>query len=249
MGGLGLADTRDVVFLAFHRHQADVGDQVGTHQLAAMGQLALGQQVLLEDNVDGLEVEFFGQVQHRQILVIEFQVLVGAVAVTLHQVLEVALVGFLVLGLVHTHEAGQLHEARIDAPANAHIGRRHGVDHVGLEPGEGLFLGQVVGHGRRQARIDRRAHEGHAGRARGMVLFGHQGGGGQNRRSGLADGDHVGTGAQNAQHLDDVVDIVVEVEAALQHRHFAGVDPVDDEHRMVGQEGLDRTAQQGGVVA
>jgi hypothetical protein len=96
---------------------------LGPHQLAAMGQFALGQQVLLEDDVDGLEVELLGQVQHRQVLVVELQVLVGAVAVALHQVLEIALVRLLVLLGVHAHEAGQLHEARIDAPAHARIGR------------------------------------------------------------------------------------------------------------------------------
>ena len=47
----------------------------------------------------------------------------------------------------------------------------------------------------------------------------------------------------------DVVDVVVEVEAALDDRHVAGVGPVGDVDVEVLQEGLHRAAQQGGVVA
>ena len=42
-----------------------------------------------------------------------------AVAVAGDQVVEVAAVGVLVAFQVHRHEAGELHEARIDAPARA----------------------------------------------------------------------------------------------------------------------------------
>src|SRR5690349_9189727 len=42
MRRLGLADAGDVVELALHRHQADVGDQVGPHEPPAMLELALG---------------------------------------------------------------------------------------------------------------------------------------------------------------------------------------------------------------
>ena len=157
--------------------------------------------------------------------------------------------GVLVLVGVHRHEAVELHEARIDPPAQPRIGRGHAVDHVGLEPGEGLFLGQLVGHGRRQPRVDGRAHEGHGAGAAVLVVLGHQGGGGQHGRPRLADGHHVRARTQQAQHLAHMVEIVVEIEAAGVQRHVAGVGPVGDEHLVVLQEGLHRAAQQGGVVA
>ena len=249
MRRLGLADARDVVVFALDRQQADVGDPLRAHLAAAMLELALGQQVALEHHVDRLEIELLGQVQHRQVLVVEFQVLVGLVAVALHQVGEVLTVRLLVLLQVHRHEAGQLDEARIDAPPRAQIGRRHVVDHVRLEPGERPILGQLVGHGRRQARVDRRAHEGHRGRTALLAVVGHQRGGGQDGRPGLANRHHMRARAHLAQHLADVVDIVVEVEAPLQEGHVAGVGPLGDEHLVVLQEGLDRAAQQRRIVA
>ena len=55
--------------------------------------------------------------------------------------------------------------------------------------------------------------------------------------------------AEVAAELDDVVDIVVEVEIALGQRHLARVDPVGDVHVVVGQQRLDRAAEQGGEMA
>ncbi len=214
-----------------------------------MGQLALGQQVALEDHVHRLQVELLGQVQHRQVLVVELAVLVGRVAVAPHQMAEVALVGFLVAVGVHRHEAVELHEPRIDPAHHPSVGGRHRIDHVRLEPGEGALLGQDVGGRGRQARIDGRAHQGDAGRPHRIAVFRHQRRRGQGRRSRLADGDDVGAAADLAQHQGDVVDVVVEVEAALDDRHVAGVDPVGDVDVVVLQEGLHRAAQQGGEVA
>ena len=67
------------------------------HRPAAMGQLALRQQVALEHHVDGLQVELLGEVEHREVLVVELAVLVGGVAVAADQLVEVALVRLLVL--------------------------------------------------------------------------------------------------------------------------------------------------------
>ena len=72
---------------------------------------------------------------------------------------------------------------------------------------------------------------------------------GEHRHRGLADRDHVGVAAQRVQHLDDVVDVVVEVERAGGERHHPGVLPVGDVDVVVGQQRLDRAAQQRRVVA
>ena len=162
MCSLGLAHARDIVILALDRHQADISDQLWPNGASAVHQFALGQQVLLEDDVDGLEIEFLGQVADREVLVIEFQMGLGFIAITIHEVLKIVQVRLAVAFDVHRHEAVELDKARIDPATGADIGRGHGEDHVGLEPGKGPLLGQLVGHGRRQARIDGRAHEGHA---------------------------------------------------------------------------------------
>ena len=57
---------------------------------------------------------------------------------------------------------------------------------------------------------------------------------------------HVGP--EVAAEGDDIVDVVVEVEIAVGERHFAGIGPVGDKDVVLGQQRLDRTAQQGGEV-
>ncbi len=54
---------------------------------------------------------------------------------------------------------------------------------------------------------------------------------------------------EKVQHRDHVVDVVVEIERAVRQRHHAGVDPFGDVDVVVGQEALDRAAQQRRVVA
>ena len=82
------------------------------------------------------------------------------------------------------------------------------------------------------------------------ILVGlHQRDGGQHRHRGLADRDHMHVAAEHVQHGDDVVDVVVEIEAAFRHRHRAGVAPIGDVDVVVGQKRFHRAAQQRGVMA
>ena len=60
----------------------------GIDQFAAMLHLALRQRVMDEDGVDGLEIEFGGQIHHRQIFVVEIAVLFGRIAVALDEMVE-----------------------------------------------------------------------------------------------------------------------------------------------------------------
>jgi hypothetical protein len=63
-----------------------------------------------------------------------------------------------------------------------------------------------------------------------------------------ADRDHVHIRAQVPDEVLHVIDIVVEVEGAVRHRHHAGVDPVGDVDVLVRQQGAHGVAQQRGVV-
>ncbi len=50
------------------------------------------------------------------------------------------------------------------------------------------------------------------------------------------------------QHLDQVIDVVLEIEAARGERHHPGIGPVGDVDLMGRQEGFDRAAQQRRIV-
>jgi len=98
------------------------------------------------------------------------------------------------------------------------------------------------------AGVDRAAHQRHGQRHIVIVLALHAGDRGQHRNGGLAHRDHMRAAVQRVQHRDHVVDVVVEIEAALGDRHHAGIDPFGDVDVMVRQEGLDGAAQQRRVV-
>src|ERR1700752_4997642 len=66
-----LADRADVVLLALDRHQPHAPDRLRIDLAAAMHQLALRQEMLLEDVAHGLDVELRGQVHDCKILVVE----------------------------------------------------------------------------------------------------------------------------------------------------------------------------------
>ena len=247
---LRLADPGDVVFFALDRHQGDAADFGWLHETrTAVAVDTPCQMVFLEHALDGLQVEFFSQVEHREVFVVEFAVPAGIVAVTADKVVEELPLRVNVAGPVHVHEGRELHEARINPAQHARIRARHGVDHVLLEPGEGALFGQLVGHGGRQARIDRRAHEGHRGRQRGIFFLGHHRDGGQHGRAGLADGEDMRAAAKMRQHLADMVDIVVEIEPAEPDRRHPGVCPVGDVDVMRREEAFDRSAQQRCIMA
>src|SRR3546814_1544592 len=55
----------DVVALAFNGEQRRTADRRRVDLFAAIGQLALGQPVILKHPLHGLEIEFGGKVEHR----------------------------------------------------------------------------------------------------------------------------------------------------------------------------------------
>ena len=97
--------------------------------------------------------------------------------------------------------------------------------------------------------IDRAAHQRHRQRNIGIVIGFHHRDGSHHRHRRLANRDHMHIAAEHVQHLDDVVDIVLEVEAAVGDRHHARIGPVGDVDFMRRQEGFHRAAQQRRVVA
>ena len=111
------------------------------------------------------------------------------------------------------------------------------------------FSASVVDDGAVDARVDRPAGEDQRQRHGGIAVRLHQRGGGQHRHGRLAHGEHVHVAAEEAEHVGHGVDVVVEIEAAGGQRHVARVLPVGDVDLVVGQERLDRAAQERGEVA
>ena len=70
MCGLGLADAGDVVELALDRHQRGFHER-RVDLAAAAHPVAARKQMLLENDLDGLQVELGGEVHHREVFVVE----------------------------------------------------------------------------------------------------------------------------------------------------------------------------------
>ncbi|MGY3122610.1 hypothetical protein ACVWXQ_006547 [Bradyrhizobium sp. S3.14.4] len=120
---------------------------------------------------------------------------------------------------------------------------------VFAEPVDAALLGELVHPGRIAAGVDRAAHQRHRRRHEGVAPRFHDRDGGNDGNGGLAHRHDMGVAAKDVQHLDDVVDVVVEIEAAIAQGHHAGVGPIGDVDLMRRQERLDRAAQQRRVVA
>jgi 2-keto-3-deoxy-L-rhamnonate aldolase RhmA len=82
-----------------------------------------------------------------------------------------------------------------------------------------------------------------------VVVLCHQGHRGQRRHAGLAHRHQVGAGAKQFSEGDDMLDVLVQAEAAFGQWHLAGVAPVGDVDVVVGQQGAGGVAQQRGEVA
>ncbi len=109
--------------------------------------------------------------------------------------------------------------------------------------------GDGVDRGRRLAGVDRAAHQGQGPRPARILVGAHQRGGGIAGHRRLADREHVRARADMLEELDQIVDIIVEVEAAGIERDELGVAPVGDEDVVARQHPLDRAAQQRRIMA
>ena len=249
VGRFGLADATDVVAFAFDCHDGGAADGRTIDQFAAMHHPLVGQFVLLEHGPDRLEVELGRQIHHSEIFVVELAVLVDAVAVALDEIFKQLAVGGLMTLKVHGHEARKLHEAGIDAAHEADLRERDDRDDVALKPAERFGHREFVHGGWVAARIDRSAHQSERGRLDRHIAFGHQccRSKGWDRR--LANRHDVSVGAEELHHVDNVVDEVVEVEAAIGDGNLPRIFPVGDVKLVVGDHRLDGAAQQRRVVA
>ena len=175
--------------------------------------------------------------------------LLRGIAVALDQVQEQVAVRLHMAVEVHADEAVELQEARIDVAHEARIRERHLGDDVAPEPVDAAPGGQEIDLGRIDPGVDRAAHQHHGMRHVRVAVRLHARHRGEHRHRRLTDRDDVHVAAEEMQHRDQVVDVVVEIELAFRHRHHPRVDPFGDVDVVVGQEALHRAAQQRCVVA
>ncbi len=150
---------------------------------------------------------------------------------------------------VHRDETGKLHQAGIDHPADALVFRADALDCHFLELAHRHPAAKIGHLRRRRIRVDRATDQRERLRLRLGVELGEVGGGRQRERGGLADRDDVDIGPQRAHEIDKIEGVVLDIELALRHRNIAGVVPVGDIDLAIGQQRIDRRAQERGVVA
>ena len=110
--------------------RAGAPDGAGLDRHAPPGQLALGQQLALEDPVDRLQVELGRHVEHGEVLVVEVLDPLGLLVVAPDQVVVEGDVLLDVAPEVHGHEPGHLEEAGVDPAGGTPVAERDGGDHV-----------------------------------------------------------------------------------------------------------------------
>ncbi len=126
---------------------------------------------------------------------------------------------------------------------------RHFGDDVTAKPVDAALGGEIVDGGRIAAGIDRPAHQRHREWDEGIAFGFHDRNRRHHRNRRLAHRDHVRVAAEHVQHLDDVIDVVVEIETAGCDGNHPGIGPVGDVDLMRRQKGFDRAAQQRRVMA
>ncbi len=120
---------------------------------------------------------------------------------------------------------------------------------VAAEPFDAALLRELVDLGRAAPGVDRAAHQGHAGGGCRVAVGLHQRRRREQRHRRLANSDRVHAWSEMSENLTQIDDVVVEIEGPQRQRHHARIGPVGDVHVVVGQEGLDRAAKQGRVMA
>ncbi len=117
------------------------------------------------------------------------------------------------------------------------------------KPLDAALLGERVDGCRALARVDRASHQDHRARRHRILLRLEHGDRDRNRHGRLADRDHMRVGAKVAQHLNHVIDIIVEAEMPRGQRHHARIRPISDVDLVSGKERLDRAPQKRRVMA
>ena len=207
------------------------------------------QQIALEHLIDGFEIEVRAHVHDREIFLVEVADRVRFLDVAGDAMVEEVDEGSRVPLGVHAHERAKLKKSRIDAPPAPLELRRHGADHVGAEPFDRLFLGELVDFGRRHPRVDRTGQQCQARRLDPVALARHDRCRRKRRDRRLAHRNDMAILSNEAHEVDEVLGIVLQREGAILKLDVARIDPVGDVHLMIAQQSAGRATQKRGEVA
>ena len=238
-----LAKACDVVVFAFDRHQRDATDLLQVNQFAPMRHGTFGQAMLDEHVLDGLQIEFSRQIHHREVFVIEFAMLFGAVAITADEMAEQVLVRLDMPIQIHGHESSQLQKTWIDPSPKATVGPRYCRDDIALEPFRAVLLRQAIDSRRADPRIDRATRQHQRQRHVRIAGFFHQRHGRQDRHRGLANREDMHIATEVVEDVAHGIDVVIKIERAGRRRHIARVLPIGNVDVVIGKKRFDRAAQ------
>jgi hypothetical protein len=186
----------------------------------------LGKRVTHEHGLHRLQIVLGRKIHDGEIFVVEFAVLLRGIAIALDEMLEQFAVSLDMPIEIHADETVELKKAGIDVAHETRIGKRHLGDDVAAEPIDAARLRELVHLGRILARIDRAAHQDHGMGHIGVVLGLHARDRGEDRDRGLAHREHVHIAAEHVQDRDQIVDVVVEIEASLRTPAPCGHRPI-----------------------
>ena len=202
----------------------------------------------LEHGGDRLQVILGGNVHHRQVVVVEPAVRLGALLISRQQIAVELAVRIRMAGRIQRDERGELQKPGVDAAQVPRLALRDLVDRRQLEPSQGTAGGDAVDLGRVHARVDRAGHQRHGQRSGEVTRLRHQRDGRQHRNAGLADGDHVHVGADGVDEAHHQIHVVVQIEPSGGQRNQARVDPVREVEVVLRKQPRHRVAQQRSVM-
>jgi len=131
-----LAERANIVPPAFDRQQCCLMYFARIDLPAVVGEISGRQIRSLKNPIDRLEIEFFGEIQHGEIFVIERLDLLGFGELAVDEMIVKFLVLIAVAVDVHRQKAEQLNESRIDASARALVAARNARCDVRPKPGD-----------------------------------------------------------------------------------------------------------------
>ena len=244
-----LSRGRDVVLLTLDGHDRHTLDGAQIDLLARHHEFVLGNLAVLEDPLDGGQVEFGRHVHHGQVFVIEPIVRVVICRLTAHHAHDLFLEGLGVTLAIHRDEACELQEARINQTPGTLVLEANPLNCQLFQLPHRDAAAKVGDIGGGSVRVDRAADQRQAAGLGCGVLCRQIGRGGQGQRCGLADRDHVRFRSQMPHEINEIQRVILDVELAGADRNVARIVPVGHINVGVGQQAGDRGPQQRRVVA
>src|SRR6516165_4235895 len=215
MRRLRLSDAANVIAFTLDRHQRNMPDCGRMHLPAAMSHFAFRQQMIDEYRINCLQEEFCGQIHHRTIFIVELAMPLCAIVIAAQELKEKILMRRDVTVEIHAHETRELQEPWIDVAPIAWIIGWHCRDDITTKPFRAALLRESVDHSSVHTRFDRAADKNHGRWHMRIASLLHERDCGQHWHRRLAHSRDMKGAAKHVKDADEIVDVIIKIEAAL----------------------------------